>query len=201
MNFLLRASSYILHPLLMPLLGTLIYFGMTPRYVEWEVVQAKAFAVAIITIFIPIVTFFLLKNMNVVDTIHLKTAKERKVPLMLQCILLLLIIKLVFDPYETPELNYFFVGILFSAMTALVMVFFSIKISLHQMGIAGITMFLIALSIHFKINMLLWIALFFLLNGLVATARLHAEAHTYQELSFGFCIGLLPQLILLNFWL
>ena len=127
----------------MPLLGTILYFNVTPRYVEPELVRANYFAIAIITIFIPIVVFFLLKNLGVVETIYLKEAKERKFPLMIQCILLLLIIKMIFDPYEDPEIYYFFVGILFSAFSALVMVFFKLKVSLHQIGVAGILIFLL----------------------------------------------------------
>jgi len=69
------------------------------------------------------------------------------------------------------------------------------------MGIAGVTMFIIALSVHFKVNMLVWIGLFFLANGWVASSRLHTNAHTYPELIMGFFVGLIPQLLLLNFWL
>jgi len=69
------------------------------------------------------------------------------------------------------------------------------------MGIAGLTMFLIALSIHFKVNMLLWIGFFFFSNGWVASSRLHTESHTYPELIVGFFVGLIPQLILVSFWL
>lgn len=201
MNIFLRAAAYLFHPLLMPLLGTLLYYFITPRYVEPEMLVAKLTAVCIITFLIPLVTFFLLKNLNVVSSIHLESVSERKIPLMLQSILLLLIIKMVFDPYDSPELYYFFVGILFSALTALILVFFKIKISLHQMGIAGVTMFLIALSAHFKVNLLLWIIALFVANGWVASSRLHTESHINSELIIGMFIGLLPQLILLNFWL
>lgn len=201
MNRFLRFGSYVLHPLLMPLLGVLIYFIFTPRYIEVEMLRAKIFAVAIITLLIPIITFFLLKNLGVINSIHLETTKERKIPLMIQCILFLVIIKLVFDPYDNPELYYFFVGILFSAIAALLMVILKIKVSLHQIGIAGVTMFLIVLSIHFKINVLLWISVFFFFNGWVASSRLHTESHNYLELIFGFFIGLIPQIIMVNFWL
>ena len=108
---------------------------------------------------------------------------------------------MVFGPFDSPELYYFFVGILFSTITALLMVFFRFKISLHQMGIAGVTMFLIALSVHFIVNALLGIGVFFIINGWVASSRLHTKSHIYPELIVGFFIGLLPQLILLNFWL
>lgn len=201
MKLFLKAASYIFHPLLMPLLGTILYFNVTPRYVEPELVRANYFAIAIITIFIPIVVFFLLKNLGVVETIYLKEAKERKFPLMIQCILLLLIIKMIFDPYEDPEIYYFFVGILFSAFSALVMVFFKLKVSLHQIGVAGILIFLVGLSAHFKINLLITISFFLFVNGWVASSRLYSKSHTYPEIIVGIFLGVLPQLILFNLWL
>jgi hypothetical protein len=201
MNTFLRSGAYLFHPLLMPLLGTLLYYIITPRFVEPQLLGAKLMAVCIITFLIPLVTFFLLKNLRIVSSIHLEEVSERRVPLMMQCILLLLIIKMVFDPYDNPEVYYFFVGILFSALTAVLLVFFKVKISLHQMGIAGVTMFLIALSAHFKVNLLLWIIALFIANGWVASSRLHTESHSPAELIIGFFIGVIPQLILLNFWL
>ncbi|GAL78820.1 hypothetical protein JCM19274_3378 [Algibacter lectus] len=37
--------------------------------------------------------------------------------------------------------------------------------------------------------------------GAVATSRLHLNAHTSKELIFGFFVGLIPQLLLINFWM
>lgn len=201
MRLFLKIGSYLFHPLLMPLMGTAIYFYITPRYVEKEMVIANLFALAIITVIIPIVVFFLLKSLRLVDSIYLKEVKERRYPLMIQCVLLLLIIKMVFNPYDNPELYYFFVGILFSAFAALVMVLFKIKVSLHQIGVAGLLMFLVGLSAHFKINLLVTISFFLFANGWVASSRLQANAHTYTELGLGLLIGVIPQLILFNMWL
>lgn len=103
MKLFLNLGSYLFHPLLMPLMGTAIYLYITPRFVEREVVMANLFAIAIITIIIPIVIFFLLKNLGLVETIFLRNVRERKFPLMIQCILLLLILKMVFDPFDNPE--------------------------------------------------------------------------------------------------
>ncbi len=201
MNFFLKSASYLFHPLLMPILGTILYYSVTPKYIDPQFVRVEVFAIVILTFLIPIVVFFLLKNLKVVETIYLKEVKERKFPLMIQCILLLLILKTVFDPYDDPELYYFFVGILFSAFSALLMVFFKLKVSLHQMGVSGLLIFLVGLSAHFKINLLITISFFLFANGWVASSRLHREAHTYPELLIGLLLGALPQLILFNLWL
>jgi hypothetical protein len=201
MNFFLKSASYLFHPLLIPLMGTVLYYAVTPKYIDPQFVRVEVFAIVILTILIPIVVFFLLKNLKVVETIYLRDVKERKFPLMIQCILLLLILKTVFDAYDDPELYYFFVGILFSAFSALVMVFFKLKVSLHQMGVGGLLVFLVGLSAHFKINLLLTISFFLFVNGWVASSRLNNEAHTYPELLTGLFLGALPQLILFNLYL
>ena len=201
MNYFLRIASYLFHPLLMPLLGAGLYYKLTPRFIEPAIIQAKLFAVIIITILIPIIIFYLLKNLKIVESIHLKKVTERKFPLMIQILLLLLIIKMVYSSYESPEMYYFFIAILFSTIAALIVVMFRFKISLHQMGVSGVTMFLIALSIHFKINILFGIGFLFFCNGWVASSRLNSNSHSYPELILGFVFGVIPQLIVLNLWL
>ena len=201
MKIFLTIPSYIFHPLLMPIFGAALYFGVTPRFVEPDLAIANLIAIGIITILIPMVSFFLLRNLGQVESIYLRNVKERKFPLMIQCILVLLIIKMVFDPYENPELYYFFVGVLFSAFSALIMVLFKVKISLHQAGVAGLLVFLIGLSVHFKINLLVSISFFLFVNGWVGSSRLYSNSHNYNELALGFLIGALPQLILCNMWL
>ncbi|WP_103069878.1 hypothetical protein [Aquimarina sediminis] len=201
MNYFLRSVSYILHPLLMPLIGAVIYFKTAPRFIPDEIIRAKVFGLVVLTILIPVVLFFLLKNMGAITSIHLENVKQRKIPLLLQSILLIVVIKMVIDVYHYPELYFFFLGVLFSSLSAIFMVFFNIKASLHMIGISGITMFTITLSIHFGLNLTLLIALLMISNGLVATSRLHCKAHTNLELVLGFLIGIIPQLTLANFWL
>ena len=127
--------------------------------------------------------------------------KERKYPLMIQIILIFIIITRVFTKYHNPELYYFFVALAVSSLTALILVIFNFKASLHQMGIAGVTMFLISLRIHFTENYLFEISLFFLINGWVASSRLETKSHTISELFIGFILGVFPQFIILNYWL
>ncbi len=201
MNFFLKSISYILHPLLMPLAGVIIYFVAAPRFIPEEIIKSKLFGVLILTVCIPIVLFFFLKSLGIINSIHLENAKQRKIPLLLQTLILIVVIKMVIDVYRYPELYFFFLGILFSMLSAVFMIFFNIKASLHMIGISGITMFTIALSIHFGMNLTLLIAALMVANGLVATSRLHCNAHSNLELVLGFLIGVIPQLTLVNFWL
>ena len=62
MNFFLRSISYIMHPLLMPLIGAIIYFMVAPRFMPDEIIRAKVFGLIVLTILIPIVLFFFVKK-------------------------------------------------------------------------------------------------------------------------------------------
>ena len=201
MNYFLQSASFIFHPLLMPLIGVGLYFKLTPKFIEPEIIIIKTYAIIIITILIPLISFFLLKNLRLVKSINLKEVKERKYPLMIQIILIFIIITRVFTKYQNPELYYFFIAVAVSSLAALILVIINFKVSLHQMGIAGVTMFLIALSIHFTENYLFEISLFFLINGWVASSRLETKSHSISELIIGFIVGVFPQFIMLNYWL
>ena len=201
MNYFLQSASFIFHPLLMPLISVGLYFKLTPKFIEPEIIIIKTYAIIIITILIPLISFFLLKNSGLVKSINLKGVKERKYPLMIQIILIFIIITRVFTKYHHPELYYFFIAVAVSSLAALILVIVNFKVSLHQMGIAGVTMFLIALSIHFTENYLFEISLFFLINGWVASSRLETKSHSISELFIGFILGVFPQFIILNYWL
>ena len=201
MDKLLKSISYIFHPLLMPLLGVIFYFSKSPRYIPIEIVKAKLISLFILTIIIPVLLYFLLKTVGIAKTINLETTRERRIPLILNGILVLIILDRILTPSESIELYFFFVGILISNMACVLLALFKFKASIHMIGISGLFMFLMALSVHFSININGTLAIVCILVGATATSRLHLKAHTSIELIIGFFVGLMPQLILVNYWL
>lgn len=201
MHWLLKSISFIFHPIIMPLLGVIFYFSKSPRYIPLEVMQAKIISLTILTIILPILLYFLLKTIGKTDSIYLKTTKERVIPLSLNIIICILIILRVLPSYQIIELYFFFIGILISTIICLVLAILNFKASIHMIGISGVLMFAIAISLHFGKNLNGSLALFCLIAGAIATSRLHLKAHTNVELIFGFCIGLFPQLSILSYWL
>lgn len=200
-NQLLKSISFIFHPILMPLLGVVFYFSKSPRFIPVEIIRAKIISLCILTIALPILLYYLLKNIGRVNTIYLNSTKERLIPLFLNGCITILIINRVLPPTEIIELYYFFVGILISTLACFILAILNFKASIHMIGISGVTMFYLALSIHFSININGTLALMFILIGAIATSRLHLKAHTNIELLIGFFIGFIPQLILVNYWL
>ncbi|WP_296314564.1 hypothetical protein [Winogradskyella sp. UBA3174] len=200
-DFILKGISFVFHPLIMPLLGVLFYFSKTPRFIPMPIIKAKIFSIIILTMVLPMLLFLLLKTVNKVDSIYLKSTRERLIPLLINCIIVVLILLRVLTPNEIIELYYFFLGILCSTLTCLILALFKVKASIHMIAAAGFFMFAVALGIHYQININGTIALMMIILGAIATSRLHLNAHTNQELLIGTIVGLFPQLILVNYWL
>ena len=185
----------------MPFFGVAFYFLKSPRFIPIPLIKAKLFALVLLTICLPILLFFLLKTLRKVNSIHLVTPKERIIPLFLNSIIIFFIVQRILPYNEIIELYYFFIGILLSTLSCLMLAVLNFKASIHITAAGGIFMFFIALSIHFNININGAIALFTIIIGAIATSRLHFNAHNNIELLIGFFLGLFPQLILLNYWL
>tara|TARA_R110002049_G_scaffold279949_2_gene459133 strand:- start:26232 stop:26837 length:606 start_codon:yes stop_codon:yes gene_type:complete len=201
MNHILKSISFIFHPLLMPFFGVVFYFYKSPKYIPREIIYAKLFSIFILTIALPILLYFLLKTLGWVKSIHLETTKERILPLMLNCIVIFLVIQRILSSNQVIELYFFFLGILISTLSCLILAVFKFKASIHMIAVSGLLMFFIALSIHFSININETLALMVILIGAIATSRLHLNAHSYIELIMGLFIGFMPQLLLVSYWL
>lgn len=159
------------------------------------------FQILIITILVPILFFLLLRSTGHVQSVMVHETSQRKIPLILQCFLYILLVKRSIVVTRYPELHFFFLGALFSTILALVCSLFKIKASLHMMAITGFTVFAIGLTIHLHMQNPYWGAFLILMTGVVASSRLEMQAHTSQELLIGLSIGMLPQLLFLYLWL
>nr|WP_299175013.1 hypothetical protein [uncultured Allomuricauda sp.] len=201
MRHFLNIISYIFHPLFIPIGGTVFYFLVTPKASSLEIQSGNVLPIFILTVIIPIIFFLILKNLGVINSIFLPTIKERKYPLYISCVLLLMILYKVIPNNYVRELFYYFTGLLTATGAALILLFLKFKTSMHLLGMGSLLMFMIGLSIHFEINITLAISVFTLFTGLVATSRLFLKAHSRVELLIGFLIGFCSQLLTFKYWL
>lgn len=126
---------------------------------------------------------------------------QRKLPLIMQIILIFILIKKGITNERIPELFFYFLGGLFSTIIALIFLFFKIKASIHMLGISSLLFFVVGLSVHNQSNMIYSISFFILITGFIASSRLVMKAHTNTELVLGFMAGIIPQMVLWHFWL
>jgi len=200
-NPLLVSFSYVFHPLFIPLMGTLIYLAISPIHYSETQVLFLCLQVSLLTIFIPLAFYFWLKTVGKADSMMLENLAQRKIPLFLSCILLYILAFKSITQAALPELHFFLLGGLLSNLLTFLYLFMNVKASIHQMGIAALTCFVIGLSAHYQVDLTYGIALLLILNGFVASSRLAMQAHSYTELAIGFGIGSIPQLALWWYWL
>lgn len=130
----------------------------------------------------------------------MEKVSERRLPYLIAVALNLYITIYIFKENTELELHYFFSGISFTCISLLILAYLNYKASLHSAAISGLSMFIIALSLHLQLNIILLIGFLILANGLVATSRLHLKAHNTLELLIGFIIGLAPQFMMMIYW-
>lgn len=201
MKTFFKLISYIFHPLFIPFTGTFIYFLITPKYNPLELQSGNILPIFILTIIVPIISYLILRNLNLVKSVHMSNAQERKYPLYIIIVLLLLIVYKITPSNYTIELHYYFIGLIGGSLSALILLFFNFKSSMHLMGLGSLFMFLTCLSIHFEINITIALSILILVTGVVTSARLYFKAHSLPEVLIGFFIGLISQLFTIKFWL
>ncbi|CAM3332603.1 PAP2 superfamily protein [Flavobacterium longum] len=197
MNRFLAFFSYLFHPLFIPLYTTVCFFVLRKTYIFPAEIFLLIVQVIIVTILIPMAFYFLLKTAGKADSVMLADVRQRRVPLLLQTLLILLLLWQSISPHRVPELFFFFLGALVTSAACLGFALAQIRVSLHMAAMAAMLLFVIGLSIHAQRNAV-WLVVFLLLvTGLTASSRLEMKAHDFKELILGFSCGLLPQV---GFW-
>lgn len=204
-NYILKKAlpffSYLFHPIFIPILGTVFYILFSDNYYAKEQYYLLLFQVIIITFFLPLSFFYLLRTFGKVDTIMLSDASQRKIPLLMQIALTIILISKSVTIDRFPELYFFFFGGIGSTLIAFSLIFAKVKASIHMIALSALTFFVIGMSMHYELNIIYTIALLFLTTGIVASSRLAMKAHTMEELVIGYIAGMLPQIVLWIFWL
>jgi hypothetical protein len=193
--------SYVFHPIFIPVMATLFYLFFNGTEFVTQEKLFVFFQIIIVTVFIPVLVFLLLRATGNVDSVMVSKVSQRKIPLLLHCFLIILLVRKSITIDRYPELHFFLLGGLLSSLLALILLFGNIKASLHMIGMSSLTVFIIGLSMHLQIQSTFTIAMLILLNGIVASSRLEMNAHTNKELIIGFTLGAIPQLLLLVLWL
>ncbi len=125
MKKILPFFSYLFHPIFIPVYGTLFYFLFDENYFDGQQKLLILLQIGIITIFIPISFYFLLKSFGKVDSMMVSDLSQRKIPLIIQIGLLFTLIQKSITLDQIPELYYYFLGGLISTFLALF--FYSVK--------------------------------------------------------------------------
>jgi len=201
MKRLLTASSYVFHPLFIPLYSVLCFMRIDENSLTPLQKMLVAAQVLILTVFIPVALYFLLRTIGKIDSVMAGDVRERRIPLAAQIVLLFLLIRQSVAIESVPELPYFYTGLLLSAALLLGLALARYKASLHMAGMGAMLAFIAGTGLHNSVNLISFVAFLLVLTGLVASSRLEMKAHSGKELLVGYCCGILPQIALFYLWL
>lgn len=175
-----------------------IYFG--GAYFSKPQALYLIIQVGIISVVLPLLFYALLKLLKKADSLMFADINQRKLPLLIQMLLLLYLIYRVVKIEYYFVLNIAFLASIVSIFLAFMLLFLNRKASLHMLGITSFTTFVILLSLATQNNFIIPISVLIFCCGAVATSRLLMKAHTPLELILGSTIGIVPQLLFAHLW-
>jgi hypothetical protein len=192
---LYKFISYILHPVLVPIISTLLYFIIIPNHIPKEFAYRVLSIVFVTTYIIPILLIYFLKKIKLIESYHLVSINERKFPILFFAILSFLLGNSILKTAIVDILAFSFHGSTLALGIVYILFFNNIKTSLHTLGISGIIAFISIISYEYKLNSLLLLIFLFILFGVIATSRLKLKAHNISEIYIGFIVGFSTQII------
>lgn len=190
-NTFCTALSWIFVPLLMPVYGTLLAFGLS--ILSFTAPGVKLAFIAIVfgfNVVIPAIVVMLLKKAGVINDIGLNNQQERFLPYMV-CILCLVGTALFMAHKHAPLwLVMFYYGGAAAGMVEVVINRWW-KISVHAAGVAGIVALLmhILLGDYCASQTMLWLLISVGVAGLVGSARIWMQRHTLWQVLAGYVVG------------
>lgn len=186
--------SYILHPAIIPSLGAFLILNVIPEHITAEQIRYTTAFVFLSTYIVPAVFSLIMRQMGMIQSLHMSDAKDRRYPFMVSIVFFAFTGYTLFNNEVAIEI----VAVLAaSAITLLIFLsFLSIsKLSVHLAGMGGLTATVLYLSYTYHLMMLETLAMVVLLSGMLGTARLKLKAHSLFQVIAGFAIGMSCTLI------
>ena len=197
-----QVISVLGHPLFMPLyaFGLLIY---TNPYINMMITEtSKYFTLGILLVFniiLPILTSVLFKLFGLIDSLYMKTAKERRWPFLLTLIWYYMGIELLTRIYVPQSFLLLMIGATSIVGVALVITS-RWKISIHMLGIGGVIGAIIGISQRFQFDHSILLIALILFAGLIGYSRLKTNSHNFRQVYAGFIVGIAVEWIcVMNF--
>ncbi len=191
--------SYVFHPLFIPVIATWYLAFIQPGYFTGIPSGEKNYIlirVAYNTIFFPAFTIILLKGLGFINSIFLKTQRERIIPYIASNLFYFWMYLVFRNQPDVPlVLTAFIFGIFLSSSFGLLAnIYF--KISMHALGVGSfLGLMLVVIFTGLPYAVFLPSMLVTLLTGLVCTSRMIVSDHTPFDIYAGIIIGMASQFI------
>jgi membrane-associated phospholipid phosphatase len=191
-----KIISYIFHPLFVPVyVGWFFIYVMRffPQLTDWDKTKLIISFFVIYT-FLPLVTLLLAKALGFVNSIYLKTAKDRILPYVVCQIFYFWGWYVSKNLAYSKELTAFQLAIFLASSLGLIFNSY-MKISMHAIAAGVVIALLVLLGLLSANNLGPYISIGLLIAGLVCTSRLINSNHHPIEVYAGLFIGILAQVV------
>jgi hypothetical protein len=186
-----RILSYILHPLLIPILVTSALLLRPDVYTIILPVALIGWFLSVVfvfTILIPVTAMLILLKFNAMNSLEMHFRNERTIPLIITSTSFMVLLFSVKGTNIPPVFLYVLYSATFALLAGLIINLFY-KISLHTLGWGAMVTTLTLLSLRLGIPLLLFIAVAIILSGLAGYARLKENAHNQTQVYLGYVAG------------
>lgn len=188
--------SYLFHPVFVPLYIIFFLLYIHPSAFSGFSEQEKKQTVLIILlnlVLFPLITVLLLKAVGFIDSLYLRTQKDRIIPYIASGIFFFWGYTVFKEqPQYPPVLTAFILGI-FLASSAALLANIYFKVSMHAIGMGGWLGFFLLLFYRNSMLMTWPLCLALLITGLVCSSRLLLRSHEQKDIYGGLLIGMVTQ--------
>lgn len=189
-----KLISFIFHPLLLPSYAFLVIFNLN-TYISFRLQHSYKilllFTLAILTFFLPLFIMFISKQLRLIKSFQMESRQERFFPYLVMAIVYALGYFFTSRSNALILFSTFFTGSFYIVIIAILINSFW-KISIHMLGMGGLTAAILSIGIMNNLNIAYLVMLLFLFSGLTGFARLkllsHIPAHIYSGFLIGFVI-------------
>jgi hypothetical protein len=196
-----RVITLVFHPLFIPFYTFLILFSANSFFSVMIPVKAKYLLTGLVfltTVLFPLLAVFLLYRVKLIKSFYLRSREERIYPLLAAAVFYYITYYLLKGFAISFIFSYYMLGSTFLTICALIISFYS-KISLHMIGIGGLTGLLMGLSINLGIDLTWYLIPAILLAGMLGFARIKENSHKPLEIYSGFLVGAVAMFLLFVF--
>jgi len=190
--------SYIFHPLFIPAYVTAFLLFVDPYAFAGVSVKLKFFRLLSVffnTGFIPGFAVFLMWRLKLIQSMFLRTQKERIIPYAAAMIFYFWAWYVFHSQHENPASFLNFLLGSFLAVCAAWFLNILGKISMHAIAVGGMAMFFLLQAFSQQDVTGVYFSMAVFIAGLVCTSRLIVSDHTQREIYSGLISGALCQLI------
>lgn len=194
MRIAAQIISILFHPLLLATFLVAIVGHYFPIMLEispgnFKIILGFVFS---FTFVLPVINLIMFRYFGTISSYTLNERTERLVPFVAIAIIYLVMIFLFYNKLPLSQ-NF---NKLMTIVTALVvcsaLITFFYKVSIHSLAAGGMIGILLPLNKAVENNALLWpTAVILVIAGLIMSARLYLNAHTFNEVFMGGLVGFL----------